>query len=95
MILKTFRNVRRRPDVGLTGSPEWTDNVLWVCLFFGLNVLKAERCSSRDALSTSDHSVERFPVLGVAVAVPGSDASRDDRLDSSREVSLQPLRHLR
>ena len=57
----------------------------------GLNVLKAGRCSSCDVLSTSNHSMERFPVLGTAVAIPGSGASRDDRLDSGREEGfLQP-----
>ena len=55
-----------------------------------VNVLKAGQCSSCDALSTSAHSMESFPVLGAAVAIPGSDASRDDRLDSGREDSLQP-----
>lgn len=37
----------------------------------GVNVLKAERCSSSDALSTSDHSVERFTVLDSAIE-PGA-----------------------
>ena len=51
----------------------------------GVNVLKAGQCSSCDALSTRDHSMERFLVLGATVALQGCDASRNDRVDCSRE----------
>ena len=61
-----------------------------------VNVLKAGQCISSDALSSSDHSVKGFQVLRAAVAVPGSHASRDDRLGSGREEGfLQPFNFLR
>ena len=50
----------------------------WTCTP-GVDVLEAGQCCPGDVLGAQAHSVKGFPILRAAIALPGTDASREHR----------------